>query len=208
MNIVFLGMPGSGKGTQAEILSKKLNIPMCSTGNCFRKNIKDGTELGKKVEVIISRGELVPDKITFQMLKDEIQNTDFSNGIILDGYPRDLEQAEKLDEILKVDIAFNIEMSQEQVLLRIGGRRTCKCGATYHIEFNPPKKDGICDVCGEELFVRDDARPEIIKERIKVYKEQTEPLIEYYNNKGVLININGDPIISEVTKEIFEKLKL
>lgn len=208
MNIVLLGMPGSGKGTQAEMLSKKLNIPMISTGNCFRKNIKDATELGKKVESIIAKGELVPDEVTFEMLKNEIQSTDVRNGIVIDGYPRDLEQAKKLDEILKVDVVLNIEISEEQALIRIGGRRTCKCGATYHIKFNPPKENGICDICGEKLFIRDDAKSEVIKERIKIYNDRIEPLIKYYKEKDVLININGNPKIEDVTKETFEKLKI
>lgn len=206
MNYIFLGMPGSGKGTQAEILSKKLNIPLISTGDCFRKSIKDKTELGEKVKDIIAKGNLVSDEITFEMMKDEIQNTDISKGLILDGYPRNFKQAEMLKTIISIDIVLNIMLSEDQVFIRIGGRRTCKCGATYHIKFDPPKVEGICDKCGEELFVRNDAKEEVINERIKIYKEQTEPLIKYYEDKGVLINIDGNPLIPDVTKEIFEKI--
>jgi len=204
LNIVFLGAPGSGKGTQAEALAKKLNIPIISTGNLFRKNIKNETELGLKVKDILAQGDLVPDEITFAMLKEEIENTDISNGLILDGYPRSIKQAELLEDILKIDIVLNIELSEDQVLLRIGGRRTCKCGETYHIKFNPPKEEGICDKCGKGLYIRDDSQEETIKNRLKVYKEQTTPLIDFY--KGQIIDIDGNPPIPEVTKEIFEKL--
>ena len=204
MNYVFIGMPGSGKGTQAEALAKKLNIPLLSAGNCFRKNIKNKTELGKKVEKIVDRGDLVPAKVTFEIMKNEIQDTDILKGLILDGYPRSILQAELLEEILNVDIALNIMITEDNVFLRIGGRRTCKCGATYHIKFKPPKKEGICDDCGKELFVRDDSTEETIKNRLKVYKESTIHLKEFYKDK--IIEIDGNPLIPEVTKEIFEKL--
>jgi len=206
MNIIFLGMPGSGKGTQAELLAQKLNIPIVSTGNCFRKNIKDETELGLKVKNILAEGDLVPDKITFEMLKKEIESTDISDGLILDGYPRSIKQAELLEEILNIDVVLNIELSEDQVLLRIGGRRTCKCGETYHIKFNPPKQENICDKCGQELYIRDDAQEEAIKNRLKVYNEQTSPLIDFY--KEQIINIDGNPPIPEVTEEIAKKLEI
>ena len=206
MNIIFLGMPGSGKGTQAELLAQKLNIPIVSTGNCFRKNIKDETELGLKVKDILAKGDLVPDEITFEMLKKEIESTDISDGLILDGYPRSIRQAELLEEILNIDIVLNIELSEDQVLLRIGGRRTCKCGETYHIKFNPPKQENICDKCGQELYIRDDAQEEAIKNRLKVYNEQTSPLIDFY--KEQIINIDGNPPIPEVTEEIAKKLEI
>jgi len=216
MNIIFLGMPGSGKGTQAELLAQKLNIPIVSTGNCFRKNIKDETELGLKVKNILAEGDLVPDKITFEMLKKEIESTDISDGLILDGYPRSIRQAELLEEILNIDIVLNIELSEDQVLLRIGGRRTCKCGETYHIKFNPPKQENICDKCGQELYIRDDAQEEAIKNRLAVYKKQTVPLIKYYQEKIIpqtgsrcaVINIDGNPPIAEVTEEINEALSI
>ena len=206
MNYIFLGMPGSGKGTQAEILAKKLNIPIISTGNCFRKNIKDETELGLKVKDILAKGDLVPDEITFEMLKKEIESMDISQGLILDGYPRSVKQAELLKTFLKIDVVLNIELSEDQVLLRIGGRRTCKCGETYHIKFNPPKQENICDKCGKELYIREDSKEETIKNRLKVYNEQTTPLIYFY--KEQIINIDGNPLIPEVTEEIDKALKI
>jgi adenylate kinase len=206
MNYIFLGMPGSGKGTQAELLAKKLNIPIISTGNCFRKNIKDETELGLKVKDILAKGDLVPDEITFEMLKKEIESMDISQGLILDGYPRSVKQAELLKTFLKIDVVLNIELSEDQVLLRIGGRRTCKCGETYHIKFNPPKQENICDKCGKELYIREDSKEETIKNRLKVYNEQTTPLIYFY--KEQIINIDGNPLIPEVTEEIDKALKI
>ena len=206
MNYIFLGMPGSGKGTQAEALAEKLNIPIISTGNCFRKHIKNETELGLKVKDILEKGDLVLDEITFEMVKKEIESMDISKGLILDGYPRSIEQAELLKAFLKIDIVLNIELSEDQVLLRIGGRRTCKCGETYHIKFNPPKQEGICDKCGKELYIRDDSKEETIKNRLQVYKEQTTPLIDFY--KEQIININGNPPIPEVTEEIAKKLEI
>jgi len=206
MNYIFLGMPGSGKGTQAEILAEKLSIPIISTGNCFRKNIKDKTELGLKVKDILAKGDLVPDEITFEMLKGEIESMDVSNGLILDGYPRSIRQAELLKEFLNIDIVLNIELLEDQILLRIGGRRTCKCGETYHIKFNPPQKEGICDKCGQKLYIREDSKEETIKNRLKVYNEQIAPLIDFY--KEQIINIDGNPPIPEVTEEIDKALKI
>ena len=205
LSYIFLGMPGSGKGTQAKLLAKKLNIPIVSTGNCFRKNIKDETELGLRIKDILAKGDLVPDEITFEMLKGEIESMDTSNGLILDGYPRSIKQAELLKEFLNIDIVLNIELSEDQVLLRIGGRRTCKCGETYHIKFNPPKEENVCDKCGKELYIREDSKEETIKNRLKVYNEQTSPLIDFY--KEQIININGNPPIPEVTEKINKALE-
>lgn len=206
MNYIFLGMPGSGKGTQAEALAKKLQIPIISTGNLFRKNIKEETEIGKKVKCILEKGNLVPDEITFTMLKNELENTDISQGLILDGYPRSIKQAELLKEILNIDVVLNIELSEDQVLLRIGGRRTCKCGETYHLKFNPPQQEGICDKCGQKLYIRDDSKEETIKNRLAVYQKQTAPLIDFY--KEQIINIDGNPPILEVTESIFKELSI
>lgn len=207
MNIVFVGMPGSGKGTQAQKLAEKLNIPFVSTGDLFRSQIDKQTEIGMKVKDIISRGELVSDEITFSLLKEGLKDFDVKSGVILDGYPRNLHQAELLEEYMKIDKVLNINLSESEVMTRIGGRRTCICGATYHIKFNPSKVENVCDVCGKELFVRDDAKPEAIKTRIEIYNKSAEPLLSFYRNKGILIDINGDLPIDEVTKEINDKLE-
>jgi len=208
MNIVFIGMPGSGKGTQAQKLAEKLQIPYISTGDMFRYHIEKETEIGKKVKEIIDNGNLASDDITFELLKETLKNFDTSNGIILDGYPRNLNQAELLEDFMKIDKVLNIKLSDSEVFFRIGGRRTCICGATYHTETNPPKVEGICDSCGKELFVREDAKEEAIKTRIEIYKKSVEALLDFYRQKNIVVDINGDLPIEEVKKEIFEKLNI
>lgn len=201
-------MPGSGKGTQAQKLAQKLSLPFISTGDLFRSQIEKQTEIGQKVKQIIDAGNLVSDDITFELLKQGIQDFDISKGVVLDGFPRNLNQAKMLDEYLKIDKVININLSETEIMVRIGGRRTCICGATYHIKFNPPKVENICDVCKKELFVRDDAKEESIKTRIEIYRKNADPLLDFYRQKGIVIDIDGDPAIDNVENEINQKLSL
>lgn len=197
MKIVMLGAPGAGKGTQAKKIAAKYAIPHISTGDIFRANIKEGTELGRKAQEYISQGLLVPDEITTAMLLDRLQSADCKKGYILDGFPRTMPQAESLTAALAktgeaIDFALNVDVADASIVKRMGGRRAClKCGATYHIEFAPAKADGICDVCGSELVLREDDKPETVQKRLFVYHEQTQPLIEYYKEKGVLHSVDG-----------------
>ena len=186
MKIIMLGAPGAGKGTQAKKIADLCNIPHISTGDIFRANIKQGTELGKKAKTYMDAGDLVPDELVCDLVVDRIQQDDCTKGFILDGFPRTIPQAEALTNALnaieqKMEYALNIDVPDENIIHRMAGRRACVgCGATYHVEFNPTKKEGICDVCGEELILRDDDKPETVKNRLNVYHEQTKPLIEYY----------------------------
>ena len=197
MKIVMLGAPGAGKGTQADKIAEKYNIPHISTGDIFRSNIKAGTELGKKAKSFIDQGLLVPDEVTIGMLLDRIHEADCENGYILDGFPRTIPQAESLTAALEengeaIDFALDVEVPDANIVNRMAGRRAClKCGATYHTEFAAPKKEGICDKCGSELVLRDDDKPETVQKRLEVYHEQTHPLIDYYKKKGVLHAIDG-----------------
>lgn len=208
MNIVFIGMPGSGKGTQAQKLAKKLNIPFVSTGDLFRSQIEKQTEIGKTVKDLIAQGNLVSDDTTFELLKQGLKDFDISNGVILDGFPRNLNQAQMLETHMKIDKVVNINLSESEVLIRIGGRRTCSCGATYHIKFNPPKVENICDACGRELVIREDAKEEAIKTRVEIYNKSVNPLLDFYREKGIVLDIDGNPPIDEVTIEINNKLGL
>lgn len=208
MNIVFIGMPGSGKGTQAQKLAKKLNIPFVSTGDLFRSQIEKQTEIGKTVKDLIAQGNLVSDDTTFELLKQGLKDFDISNGVILDGFPRNLNQAQMLEIHMKIDKVVNINLSESEVLIRIGGRRTCSCGATYHIKFNPPKVENICDACGRKLVIREDAKEEAIKTRVEIYNKSVNPLLDFYREKGIVLDIDGNPPIDEVTIEINNKLGL
>lgn len=208
MNIVFIGMPGSGKGTQAQKLAKKLNIPFVSTGDLFRSQIEKQTEIGRTVKDLIAQGNLVSDDTTFELLKQGLKDFDISNGVILDGFPRNLNQAQMLETHMKIDKVVNINLSESEVLIRIGGRRTCSCGATYHIKFNPPKVENICDACGRELVIREDAKEEAIKTRVEIYNKSVNPLLDFYREKGIVLDIDGNPPIDEVTIEINNKLGL
>lgn len=192
MKIIMLGAPGAGKGTQAKLIAEKYGVPHISTGDIFRANIKNGTELGKEAKEYMDKGLLVPDELTVRLLLDRVAQDDCKNGYVLDGFPRTIPQAEVLDKELtklgdSVDFAVDVDVPDENIIRRMSGRRAClNCGATYHIVNIPPKKEGICDVCGSELVLRDDDQPETVKNRLKVYHEQTQPLIEYYTGKGVL----------------------
>lgn len=206
--IIMLGPQGSGKGTQADMLAAKLNIPKISTGDIFRQNIKEETELGQQVKAIIDAGKLVPDELTNDLMKNRIQEPDCSNGFILDGYPRNLFQAEALDKVTQITHVLEVYIPDEESVKRIGGRRSCPCGKVYHLEYNPPKNDETCNDCGEKLYIRDDDKPEAIQERLKIYHEQSEPLVEYYSKKGVHVKIDGLPAIAEVSGEILDKLNV
>lgn len=216
MNLILLGPPGAGKGTQAKRIVEKFAIPQISTGDMFREAVAKGTELGKKAKEYMDRGELVPDEIVIGIVRERLSQPDCEKGFILDGFPRTINQAEALDEMLddmgrKIDAVINIVVPDEEILKRIVYRRVCKeCGAVYNLVYNPPERDGICDKCGGELYQRDDDREETVKERLRVYKEQTEPLINYYSQKEVIYDIDGTKDIEEVWKQIesvLEKIK-
>ena len=204
MKIVMLGAPGAGKGTQAKMIAAKYQIPHISTGDIFRANIKNGTELGKKAKSYMDQGLLVPDELTVDLVIDRLAQDDCKNGYVLDGFPRTIPQAEVLDsELTKlgdhIDYAINVDVPDENIVKRMSGRRAClTCGATYHIEHVPPRKEGICDVCGSELVLRDDDKPETVKNRLNVYHEQTQPLIDFYTEKGVLKTVDGTVPMEEV----------
>ena len=204
MKIIMLDAPGAGKGTQAKMIADKYGVPHISTGDIFRANIKNGTELGMEAKKYMDQGLLVPDELTVRILLDRVAQDDCKNGYVLDGFPRTIPQAEVLDsELTKlgdhIDYAINVDVPDENIVKRMSGRRAClTCGATYHIEHVPPKKEGICDVCGSELVLRDDDKPETVKNRLNVYHEQTQPLIDFYTEKGVLKTVDGTVPMEEV----------
>ena len=204
MKIIMLGAPGAGKGTQAKQIAGKYNIPHISTGDIFRTNIKNGTDLGKKAKEYMDQGLLVPDELTCDLVMDRISHDDCKNGFVLDGFPRTIPQAEALDEALKkigqsMDFAINVDVPDSHIVNRMSGRRACLgCGATYHVVAIPPKKEGICDICGAELVLRDDDKPETVQKRLDVYHEQTQPLIEYYDKQGILKTVDGTMQMEDV----------
>ncbi len=208
MKIIMLGAPGAGKGTQAKKIAEKYQIPHVSTGDIFRSNIKEGTQLGRKAKEYMDQGALVPDELTIGMLMDRIQQEDCKNGYVLDGFPRTIPQAESLQKSItemgqKIDFAINVDVPDENIINRMSGRRACiSCGATYHIVYNPSKVAGICDVCGSELVLRDDDKPETVKKRLAVYHDQTRPLIDYYKEAGVLVNVDGTQELNKVFSDI------
>ena len=207
-NIVILGPQGSGKGTQAGFISKKFRIPTISTGDIFRENIRRKTLLGKKAERLINNGKLVPDSITNDLIKKRLVKKDAKKGWILDGFPRNLSQARFLDKLSPPSLVIEVYVNDNEVVKRFGGRRTCsKCGTVYHLAYNPPKKKDLCNKCGGRLIVRDDDKQVAIKKRLKTYHEKTEPLIEYYQKKGIVRKINGKPPIKEVSKAIGRLLR-
>ena len=208
MNIVLLGPPGAGKGTVAALLKKELDVPHISTGDIFRENIKNGTELGRKVEAIMASGGLVPDDVTCEMVRDRLGKDDTSNGYILDGFPRTIAQAEALSTIDDIDYVLNFVLDEEEIVRRLSGRRLCKStGRIYHIVTNPPKKEGIDDETGEPLIQRDDDKPETVQKRLSVYHEQTQPLIDYYTQAGILKTVDGTVDIEDVFRAITEILE-
>ena len=208
MKIIMLGAPGAGKGTQAKQIADKYSIPHISTGDIFRANIKNGTELGKKAKQYMDQGALVPDELTCDLVMDRIQQDDCKNGFVLDGFPRTIPQAEALDAALgkineKMDYAIDVDVPDENIVNRMSGRRAClNCGATYHLISIPPKVEGICDRCGSEIVLREDDKPETAQKRLKVYHEQTQPLIDYYKNQGILKSVDGTQPMDEVFKAI------
>ena len=212
MKIIMLGAPGAGKGTQAKKIAQKYEIPHISTGDIFRANIKNGTELGKKAKTYMDQGLLVPDELTVDLVIDRVNQEDCKNGYILDGFPRTIPQAESLDAALakmgqKVDYAINVEVPDENIISRMSGRRACVgCGATYHIVYNAPKNEGICDACGEKLILRDDDKPETVQKRLGVYHDQTQPLIDYYGKAGVLKEVDGTVDMEDVFQAIVDIL--
>ncbi len=208
MKIIMLGAPGAGKGTQADMICNKYNVPHISTGDIFRANIKNGTELGQKAKGYMDAGELVPDSLVVDLVIDRIHQDDCENGYVLDGFPRTIPQAEALDKALAesgeaVDYAINVDVPDENIVTRMSGRRACvKCGATYHIKYNAPATEGICDNCGSELIQREDDKPETVLNRLSVYHEQTQPLIDYYDGKGIVKNIDGTQDLEAVFADI------
>ncbi len=213
MKIIMLGAPGAGKGTQAKMLASKYGIPHISTGDIFRANIKNGTELGAKAKEYMDKGLLVPDELVVDLVIDRFKEDDCKNGYILDGFPRTIPQAEALDKALSaieesVDYAINVEVPDDNIVNRMGGRRACVgCGATYHIVYNPTKLEGKCDVCNGDLILRDDDKPETVKNRLKVYHDQTQPLIDYYDGKGIMKEVDGTVDMNDVFQAIVDILE-
>lgn len=212
MKIIMLGAPGAGKGTQAKMIAEKYAIPHISTGDIFRANIKNGTELGKEAKKYMDQGKLVPDELTVKILLDRVSQPDCANGYVLDGFPRTIPQAEVLDKALcelgdKIDYAINVDVPDENIVNRMGGRRACVgCGATYHIKYNAPKEENTCDTCGSDLIIRDDDKPETVQNRLSVYHEQTQPLIDFYEKQGVLRTVDGTVDMSDVFAAIVDIL--
>ncbi len=211
--MIFLGAPGVGKGTQADIFAKELGIPHISTGDILREAVARGTELGLVAKGYMEKGELVPDEIVIGIIQERISEPDCKKGCIFDGFPRTVTQAAALDKVLaksnkKIDYVINIEVDEEEIVRRLSGRRSCaKCGRIYHLLYSPPVKDGICNDCGGELYQRDDDREEVIRNRLRVYNQETVPLISYYRKKSVLRNVEGKNSVEEVTQEIERVLK-
>lgn len=208
MKIIMLGAPGAGKGTQAKMIAEKYSVPHISTGDIFRANIKNGTELGKKAKTYMDKGELVPDELVVDLVVDRVAQDDAKEGYVLDGFPRTIPQATALDEALskineKVDYAIDVDVPDENIVRRMSGRRACVgCGGTYHIVHIPPKTEGICDTCGADLILREDDKPETVQNRLSIYHDQTQPLIDYYTEKGILKTVDGTVDMKDVFNEI------
>lgn len=211
MNIILLGPPGAGKGTQAKKISEKYSLPHISTGDILRHNISKNTHLGIKAKSYMDKGELVPDELLVDIIKVRLSEPDCSDGFLLDGYPRTIPQADSLGKILadsnrKIDVVLNIHVDDGELINRLSGRRMCSCGTSYHVLFNPPTKEGICNACKCELYQRDDDKPETVRNRLVAYKKQTQPLIDYYNKKALLSTIDGGKDITEIFGDIRDVL--
>ena len=209
MNIIFLGAPGAGKGTQAEKVAEKFNIPTVSTGNIIREALSAGTEMGKKAKAYIESGKLVPDEVVIGIIKERLSKDDCKNGFILDGFPRTIPQAAALDKMgINIDKVVDIEVPDESIKDRMSGRRVCaKCGASYHLLYKKPKTEGVCDLCGGELIQRKDDKPETVADRLSVYHEQTEPLKNYYKDAGKLSIVDGVGKVENITASVFKVLE-
>jgi adenylate kinase len=212
MNIILLGPPGAGKGTQAKKIAENYKVPHISTGDILRENISNNTPLGIKARSYMSRGELVPDELLITIIKERLSRQDCSNGFLLDGYPRTIPQADALQMILtesnrNIDVVLNIDVDDEELIKRLSGRRMCKCGASYHVIFNLPEKDGVCNLCKGKLYQREDDKEEAIKNRLIVYKKQTQPLIEYYKDKSLIRTIDGGQEILMIFEDIKKVLE-
>ena len=207
MNIVLLGAPGAGKGTQAEIICDRLHIPQISTGNILRQAIKDGTEMGLKAKSYMDAGDLVPDEVIFGILHDRLGQDDCKNGFILDGVPRTIPQAEVIEKMgIKIDVALDIEVRDEVIVERVSGRRVCSCGASYHIKYKPSRVEGICDKCVKPLTIRKDDEPATVLDRLANYHKITEPLKDFYRAKGVLVEVDGEKSVEETTAAVLKVL--
>lgn len=208
MNIILFGPPGAGKGTQAEIISKDLQIPTISTGAIIRAAVKEGTPMGLSAKSYMDKGALVPDEVVIGIIKERLAKDDCKNGFILDGFPRTVPQAVALDSMgVKIDAVASLDVSDEAIVERMGGRRVCKaCGATFHTKYNPSSKGDMCDVCGAELLIRDDDKPEVVLNRLNTYHKETEPLKDYYNGKGILKSVKGLGSVEEITALMKEAL--
>ncbi len=209
MNLILLGAPGAGKGTQAEKICEKYNIPAVSTGNIIREALKNGTDMGLKAKSYIDAGQLVPDDVVIGIIQERLSEEDCKKGFILDGFPRTIPQAEALDKMgVNIDKVIDIEVPDDKITARLSGRRVClKCGATYHLEYKKPAKEGICDVCGDELVQRKDDKPETVLDRLNVYHEQTEPLKDYYEKTGKLVIVEGQEEVADTTALVFKSLE-
>ena len=210
MKMILLGAPGAGKGTQAEIISKKYSMPIIGTGNIIREAIASGTELGNKFKALIEGGDFLPDELVMELVRDRLSQPDCKEHYILDGFPRDLNQAVKFEEMGGViDAVISLEIADDEIIDRMTGRRVCKkCGTPYHVTHNPPAVEGVCDKCGNELIIRKDDAPETVKKRLEVYHKQTEPLIEFYEKRGVLKTIDGTQSLEDVTAAILAALEV
>lgn len=208
MNMILLGAPGAGKGTQSAKISEKYHIPAIATGDILRSAMKNETELGKAAKSYVEAGKLVPDEVVIGIIKEYLATDACKNGFILDGFPRSIPQAKALDEMgVRIDVVLNIEVEDEKIVERMSGRRVCSCGASYHVKHNPPKTEGVCDKCGEALYVRADDSAETVKNRLATFHAQTEPLKEFYSEKGILVTVHGQEEVADTTALVFEALR-